>query len=478
MAATAKGSVFRPTKRKGLKTRFYWVKYRDAQGNEKRHALKLPNGDGVTDKSVAQALLREIVTRAEREAAGLIDKAVEAAGLPVRTLVGRYVRHLRRNGVTRDHIKQVRAYLKWIVEHTDMKRLADFNEDRIDRALGMVAAKGRSPRTVNVYRRCARSFAEWCVKVARVLDRNPVDAVGVRNEAVDRRKERRSMSVAEARCLLDVCGKRRLFYAVQLWTGLRVSEVAALRWGDIEPKGDRPCIRLRAATTKSKRADVVPLHPDLADALAKAHPGSTTAKVFRNAPRLRTLKSDLERAGIEFRDPRGRTVDRHALRTTFITWLGLFGVDPRAQIRLARHAPTGITLKHYQDFDGFDLFAEIRKLPGIPQGESEPSASTAPPVVPQVVPTGGISQLRVATNGTHTENGQNGRNGLTRFPDASKHVLAPTGTFGAERFELSASCSQSRRANRAALRPVVTYQHNRLCRAYKAGTRSPRAACR
>jgi hypothetical protein len=40
-------------------------------------------------------------------------------------------------------------------------------------------------------------------------------------------------------------------------------------------------------------------------------------------------------------------------------------VDPRAQIVLARHAPQGVTLRNYQDFSLFDLWAEIAKLPAI-----------------------------------------------------------------------------------------------------------------
>lgn len=40
-------------------------------------------------------------------------------------------------------------------------------------------------------------------------------------------------------------------------------------------------------------------------------------------------------------------------------------MDQRIQIALARHAPTGVTLKHYQDFGLFDLWGAIRKLPPI-----------------------------------------------------------------------------------------------------------------
>ena len=58
-------------------------------------------------------------------------------------------------------------------------------------------------------------------------------------------------------------------------------------------------------------------------------------------------------------------MDPHALRTSFVSWLQVYGVDPRAQIMLARHSPQGVTLRNYQDFGLFDLWAEIAKLPAI-----------------------------------------------------------------------------------------------------------------
>jgi len=126
-------------------------------------------------------------------------------------------------------------------------------------------------------------------------------------------------------------------------------------------------IHLRASTTKAKRADVLPLHADLAELLKVAKPdfahppdrvffstptlGTLRGKWFGKGEKRRHVRGDLDRAGIPFADDQGRTIDRHALRITIISWLGAFGVDPRAQIALARHAPTGVTLKHYQISD-------------------------------------------------------------------------------------------------------------------------------
>ena len=373
MARRSKGSVYRKTKavirggkRRTVKAGFYRARYRDARGELQDHVLVLPNGQRIKEKSVAEAEIDKILRRVERQAAGLIDSTVEAASLPIRSVVARFIRHLRGSGVGRRHISQVVSYLKWMIEHADMRRLADFNVEKLDRALHTVAAKGRSPRTVNVYRQCAHALGEWAIAID-LLDRNPVAKIKRRDERADTRKVRRSLTADEAYKLLKVAGPRELFYAVGLWTGLRVAETLALEWRDLDLDPQRPALRLRAATTKAKRADVLPLHQDLMVALASAKPpfAAPTDRVFKTAPRLKTFKRDLGRAGIPFEDDQGRTVDRHALRTTFISWLGFYGVDPRAQVMLARHTPQGITFKHYQDFSLFDLWADIGKLPPI-----------------------------------------------------------------------------------------------------------------
>ncbi len=468
----AKGSVYRPVvtrrvdgKQKRRRTKFYWASYTDNAGVPQRHVLKLPNGMRITDKDVARSELDKIINRLERMAVGLIDPMVEAAGMPMRVVLARYVRHLRRNKCSTKHVDQVLCYVKFLMAKGEIHRLGEFNEERIDRALGIVAGGGRSPRTVNVYRQCTHSMCEWCIKVARIMDRNPVRAVGRRNEAADTRKVRRSLSIDEARRLLEVCGPRKLFYSVQLWAGIRVAEVRALEWRDLELEGDRPCVRLRAETTKTKRADELPLHPDLAKALAKAKApfAKPTDRVFKTAPRLRTFKGgwyrrrgerryltgDLDRAGIPFEDDRGRTVDLHALRTTFISWLGFYGVDPRAQIMLARHAPQGVTLRNYQDFGVFDLWAQIRKLPPIrAEGEAErlratgtehsaPASVRLDPVVRPVVQQAGRLGGSLAADGRNDANVSAACHGEKNLQDkGEKAFFRPQGDSGRQDLNL------------------------------------------
>ncbi len=464
------GSVYRPSKGKGkVKGRFYWVRCYDEHGDPIRKPLKLPDGRGVTDKDVAEKLLRDMVTYSERKQVGLIDPAVENACIPMRTVLGRYVRYLRRRKRGRPHIKQVIACMKLIIDKTGMRRLADFNVVRIDRALGMVSEAGRSARTVNEYRKAAFGLARWAMRVAEIVDRNPCEAIEPRDERADRRKVRRALTLDEAGKLLAVSADRRLYYHVALWTGLRVNEVRLLEWRDLDLEGDRPCLVLRAATTKSKRADELPIHADLAVALRAARPAfaKPTDRVFRTVPIRRTLTGgrqrckggrrhypgDLERAGIAVQDAHGRSVDLHALRTTYISWLGEHGVDPRAQVILARHTPQGVTLKHYQDFTVFDLWAEIAKLPGPPK-ETEAARATGTLDATAVGP--GASFYSAPIGSDRRLLAKNGGSGLSESsaivssPTPSKHcktrgLRAKTG-LGDRGLEPLTSCVSSRRS--------------------------------
>ncbi len=441
MARRSRGCVYRKTKtrttRNGTTKSYavgnYRARYLDGDGKERDHTIILPNGARTTDRESANKAMDAILQRSDRESVGLIDPRLDDARTSMRVVVGRYLRHMRRKRRTRRYIKGACSFLKAIIGKADINRLADFDEDRIDRALGMVADTGASPATVNAYRKHAFALGQWALKVARITDRNPVAAVERRDESADIRKERRSLSHAEACRLLDVSGPRRLFYHTMLFTGLRVTEAASLEWRDLDLRGNRPVIRLRAETTKSKRAAELPVHPDLAAVLAEAKPpfAAPTDRVFKTVPRLRTLKGadykvkgkpkryrgDLDRAGIPFADDLGRTFDRHALRTTFVSWMGLYGVDERAQTALARHAPIGVTQRHYQDFTVFDLWAEIEKLPGpAVSGAAEEIRATgtdgggrhpeggsavAPPVALAPVPSG--PQVSSADREGHTD---------------------------------------------------------------------------
>ena len=64
--------------------------------------------------------------------------------------------------------------------------------------------------------------------------------------------------------------QQQLGYLIAVWTGLRRSEIEELVWEDIDLEDAVPRIGLRSDTTKSKRADTLVIHPELAEELRNA----------------------------------------------------------------------------------------------------------------------------------------------------------------------------------------------------------------
>src|ERR1039457_2286371 len=93
---------------------------------------------------------------------------------------------------------------------------------------------------------------------------------------------------------------------------------------------------------------------------------------------LRILDRDLKAAGIAKVDERGRTLDVHALRTTFGTLLSKGGVAPRTAQAAMRHASLEMTMKVYTDEKLLDVREALDSLPMLPinagQGEITESA--------------------------------------------------------------------------------------------------------
>jgi hypothetical protein len=123
-------------------------------------------------------------------------------------------------------------------------------------------------------------------------------------------------------------------------------------------------MKIRAETTKAKRAAVIPLIPPLAAALRAAKPKTPhfSGRVFpRGIPSVKTLAKDLEACGLTVEDARGYRVDFHALRHTFASLLSSAGVSELARMKLARHTEWKQT-DRYTDPTSLPLFSEIEKF--------------------------------------------------------------------------------------------------------------------
>jgi integrase len=194
-------------------------------------------------------------------------------------------------------------------------------------------------------------------------------------------KERRNERLAGPRRLA------RVAFALAAYAGLRMSEVRALRWRDVDLR--RGVLVVREAMTgkgdiappKSGHDREIPIAPALLPYLAGrvgaadgfAAP-NLKGKAWSEAALLLALRRTCERLGI-------RPKNFHAMRHYFITELFRRGAPAPAVQRLAGHHSLVVT-QRYADFVGSDLQAAVAlfRAPAAPA----PVAAALQPRIPDV----------------------------------------------------------------------------------------------
>ena len=239
---------------------------------------------------------------------------------------------------------------------------------------------------------------------------------------------------------LDRLGRERaLIYKTLLLTGLRKKELASLTVGQLYLDGPHPFADLAAADEKNREGSAIPLRADLANDLREwladkaaasqqatrrtatvrfdSHVGKVNKRQRRDSgesegrsclpmtgvPQLppntplfnvpsglvRILDRDLVLAGIarrtqvdgkwkiDKRDERGRTIDVHALRTSFGTLLSKGGVAPRTAQAAMRHSTIDLTMNTYTDPKLLDVHGALDALPALPLGGTSPDRQRA-----------------------------------------------------------------------------------------------------
>ena len=88
-----------------------------------------------------------------------------------------------------------------------------------------------------------------------------------------------------------------------------------------------------------------------------------------------TILVDLTEAGIPVVDSRGRVVDFHSLRHSFVTALGRSGCPLVVAQALARHSTPTLTANTYSDVDATDQSQYLDRL-ALPTGEPDGALDT------------------------------------------------------------------------------------------------------
>jgi integrase len=382
----------------------FFAKYRDGDGMVR----VVPTG--CRDESAARQILADLERQSDRVRAGVITTqelaVADRMSVPISQHIAEFISTLTGSTCYRDNTD---SYLRRLAADCRWGRLSDLRRSDMECWLADQSRQGRGARSRNAFREALLSFCNWCVRDRR-LTVNPFDRMPKANTDADPRRRRRALTEDEIGRLLDVARQRpildaltvrrgvrkgqqvgarlsddhrrvleatgrfrALVYRTFLLTGLRKRELARLTVADLYLDAPVPHIQLPAKITKNGEEDFVPLRADLVAELKgwlveRFGPGDPppNGRLFDiPSDLLRVFNRDLKAAGIPKRDERGRTVDVHALRTTFGTLLSRSGVPPRVAQRLMRHSDIRLTMQTYTDPKLFDLQGAIDSLPSV-----------------------------------------------------------------------------------------------------------------
>jgi integrase len=396
----------------------WFVRYRDADGVMRRMST------GCRDDKAAKQILANIVSEVEKVKSGIISREEAHISVhsdaPLAKHVEDYASHMRACERNADHIQGTRRAILRVANDCDFGRMRDVQRIKAERWLLKHAELGMSARTRNTYRIALVAFGNWCVRESRLLA-NPFAALPRANEAMDRRRERRALTMEEIGKLLKAAeerplhnlmkvtkGKRKgqpltnlgqptrdqmhrvgqshsMFYRIAIFTGLRYSEIKSLKVADVHLDAQPPYLDLHARYDKSRRGAHQPLNDDLVAHLRRFladrlnHTQATARRqgepcpmvlspedrLIPHVPLIKAFNMDLKHAGIEKKDDRGRTVDLHSLRHTFGTLLARSGVAPRTAMELMRHSDIRLTTNIYQHLELVDTAGAVNQLPVI-----------------------------------------------------------------------------------------------------------------
>ena len=405
-----------------VRTNAYYARYRDAAGVVRERPTHC------RDETAARQVLSDLERQVDRVRAGVVSasevRVASNQAAPIEQHVASFLVGLEASGYTAKHVGESRRVLKSVLGGCEFRSLADLDRSKVEAWLNRRREAGASARTRNVDLITLMAFANWCCdpNIGR-LSSNPFRKMKKADEKADPRRRRRSMTAAELTRLLEVARdrplaeaakvrrgarkgqavavirpevrerlrllgrERALIYKTLVLSGLRKNELATLAASQLKFDDPIPHVQLDAADEKNREGNAVVIRADLvedprgwlADKLERAR-AECARKGVAGPDRLagdcpvftvpqgliRIFDRDLKAAGIPKRDERGRTLDVHALRTTFGTLLSRGGVSLRTAQAAMRHSDPSLTANVYTDPKLLDVAGALDSLPGLP----------------------------------------------------------------------------------------------------------------
>lgn len=346
------GHVFRVERRRGP---VWYCKYRLPDGRQVQRKLgpawtgRGRPADGYLTRRLAQEQLEETLAQARK---GTLPGLVKT-GVTVRQAAAEYLRYIEHDRERKP--STVKGY-RWLINSQIVPRLGelrieDVSTERVEAWLASLEGKASS-------RRKAVVLLHGIFKRARKLHKLPANPVEDVEKPVQRSGgEIEVLSPEEVWALVRAAASEQdaALFLTAAFTGLRMGELLALRWRDVDFAGS--ALRVRASyyagaltSPKSGKVRSVPLAPEVARALARlSGRGALTDEddlvfagdygTFLDGSALRRrYKAALARAGL-------RPLRFHDLRHTFGTRM-IAKADIRRVQEWMGHADIQTTMRY------------------------------------------------------------------------------------------------------------------------------------
>lgn len=247
--------------------------------------------------------------------------------------------------------------------------LDDFTYDRLDDYMASIGRRS-SANTVLLNISALRSFGTWAVKTRR-LPANPAHELDAPRKHRPAPKPLSRLELRRLWAILDTppiggaqamrqWRRNRRAILLMVYAGLRLSEVTALTWADVEL--ETGCLVVRGGKGGKDRS--IPLHPALQAELEQHAPREPHMAVAgrTDTHQCYTDPQALAHLFERYLPKRGLRISAHRLRHTFATELLRAGTDLRTIQELLGHSDLNTT-QIYLLVDASQHRAAVAKLP-------------------------------------------------------------------------------------------------------------------
>jgi len=383
------------SKRVKKKSKHWYVGYTDSDGIRRRVKA-------YTDKDATRQMAARLEKEKGLEREGIIDPYKAHRKRPLAEHLKDFKQSLISGGGTVKNAELKTARIQRVFDFFSFAFIQDISASRVSDAIGgfrKTVETGKagaqtvkdlgpiSTQSKNHYLQAVKQFCRWLVKDRRAAD-NPLAHLSAGR--VVKTAPRRAMTADEIKTLLNATEngpdrngmtgpQRSMLYRLAVETGLRASELAALKVSDIDLAGR--AVTLADKHTKNRQRANLPLRADTVERLGAFLSGKTPKTPVFRMPRIehvsKIFKADLTAAGIDPADDGSGKLDFHALRHSFASLLAQSGVDVKTAQTLLRHSTPVLTLGVYTHTLRGSEQAAVDRLPGFDSGpETERQKAT------------------------------------------------------------------------------------------------------